>query len=124
METTLPTNVEIKSLISYGRNQGRKGKDDKGKAEAMLFAMQNRGVNLRAVQQTINDKVFDERGVQEFVADRIKYVETGEEDAWEKSERASRTNVAKGRRTKRNGNKRGKTYKRGKTHKRRSHRRH
>ena len=121
MAKSLPKKVEIKALIEYGSNQGM---DDKGNAEKILFDMQKRGVSLRTVQQIINNKAFDERGVQEFVADRIKYVETGEEDAWSRHERASRTGVGKGRRTKRNGKKRGKMYKGGKTHKRRSHRRH
>jgi hypothetical protein len=121
METTSPTNVEIKALISYGRNQGRKGKDDKGKAETMLFAMQKRGVNLRTVQQTINDKVFDERGVQEFVADRIKYVETGEEDAWSRHERASRTSEAKGKKTRRHRKKSNKQQSRRRSRRSRRH---
>jgi hypothetical protein len=101
----LPRHGEIKALIAFSRNQGANGHDDFGKAERMLQKMKDRGVNLNKVRRAANEEIFDDRNAQEFLIERIRYVETGAESPNSQRRRASRnaTNsaVAKGRRTKR-----------------------
>jgi phage terminase Nu1 subunit (DNA packaging protein) len=101
----LPRHGEIKALIAFAQNQGANGHDDFGKAERMLQKMKDRGVNLNKVRRAANEEIFDDRNAQEFLIERIRYVETGAESPNSQRRRASRnaTNsaVAKGRRTKR-----------------------
>ena len=101
----LPRHGEIKALIAFAQNQGANGHDDFGKAERMLQKMKDRGVNLNKVRRAANEEIFDDRNAQEFLIERIRYVETGAESPNSQRRRASRnatnSSVAKGRRTKR-----------------------
>ena len=101
----LPRHGEIKALIAFAQNQGANGHDDFGKAERMLQKMKDRGVNLNKVRRAANEEIFDDRNAQEFLIERIRYVETGAESPNSQRRRAARTAtnsaVAKGRRTKR-----------------------
>lgn len=100
----LPKHGEIKALIAFARNKGANGHDDQGKAEQMLQKMKDRGVDLKKVQRATNKELFDDRGSQEFILERISYVQTGEESPYSKQRRESRSaSVAKGRRTKKRG---------------------
>ena len=107
--TNQPKNGEIKALIAFGKSdQGIEEKGDKEKAERMLTAMKDRGVDLNHVQQIINRKCKD-RNVCEWMAARISYVETGIESPYSMRKRALRnTSVAKGvkRGTKKRGTRR------------------
>ena len=101
----LPRHGEIKALIAFAQNQGANGHDDFGKAERMLQKMKDRGVNLNKVRRAANEEIFDDRNAQEFLIERIRFVETGAESPNSQRRRAARTAtnsaVAKGRRTKR-----------------------
>ena len=100
----LPRHGEIKALIAFSRNQGANGHDDFGKAETLLRKMKDRGVSLNKVRRAANEEIFDDRNAQEFLIERIRYVETGAESPNSQRRRAARTtsaSVAKGRRTKR-----------------------
>jgi hypothetical protein len=100
----LPRHGEIKALIAFSRNQGANGHDDFGKAETLLRKMKDRGVKLKNVRRAADEEIFDDRNAQEFLLERIKYVETGAESPNSQRRRAARTasaSVAKGRRTKR-----------------------
>lgn len=100
----LPRYGEIKALIAFSRNQGANGHDDFGKAEKLLRKMKDRGVSLNKVRRAANEEIFDDRNAQEFLIERIRYVETGAESPNSQRRRAERTasaSVAKGRRTKR-----------------------
>ena len=99
----LPRHGEIKALIAFSRNQGANGHDDFGKAETLLRKMKDRGVNLNKVRRAANEEIFDDRNAQEFLIERIRYVETGAESPNSQRRRAARsaTASAKGRRTKR-----------------------
>ena len=100
----LPRHGEIKALIAFSRNQGANGHDDFGKAETLLRKMKDRGVNLNKVRRAANEEIFDDRNAQEFLIERIRYVETGAESPNSQRRRATRTasaSVAKGRRTRR-----------------------
>jgi phage terminase Nu1 subunit (DNA packaging protein) len=101
----LPRHGEIKALIAFAQNQGANGHDDFGKAERMLQKMKDRGVSLNKVRRAANEEIFDDRNAQEFLIERIRFVETGAESPNSQRRRASRTAtnsaVAKGRRTKR-----------------------
>ena len=99
----LPRHGEIKALIAFAQNQGANGHDDFGKAERMLQKMKDRGVNLNKVRRSANEEIFDDRNAQEFLIERIRYVETGAESPNSQRRRAARTASAsaKGRRTKR-----------------------
>ena len=101
----LPRYGEIKALVAFSRNQGANGHDDFGKAETLLRKMKDRGVSLNKVRRAANEEIFDDRNAQEFLIERIRYVETGAESPNSQRRRASRTAsnsaVAKGRRTKR-----------------------
>jgi len=114
--TDQPKNGEIKALMAFGKSdQGIEEKGDKEKAEKMLTAMKDRGVDLNHVQQIINIKCKN-RNVCEWMAGRISYVQTGVESPYSMRKRASRTaSVAKGRKTRRHKKK---------SHKRKTHRRH
>ena len=100
----LPRHGEIKALIAFSRNQGANGHDDFGKAEKLLQKMKDRGVKLKNVRRAADVEIFDDRNAQEFLLERIKYVETGAESPNSQRRRAARTasaSVAKGRRTRR-----------------------
>ena len=106
----LPRYGEIKALIAFSRNQGANGHDDFGKAEKLLRKMKDRGVSLNKVRRAANEEIFDDRNAQEFLIERIRYVETGAESPNSQRRRAERTASAsvrsasasaKGRRTKR-----------------------
>ena len=98
----LPRHGEIKALIAFSRNQGANGHDDFGKAEKLLQKMKDRGVKLKNVRRAADEEIFDDRNAQEFLLERIKYVETGAESPNSQRRRASRAaSVAKGRRTRR-----------------------
>ena len=100
----LPRHGEIKALIAFSRNQGANGHDDFGKAEKLLQKMKDRGVKLKNVRRAADEEIFDDRNAQEFLLERIKYVETGAESPNSQRRRAARTasaSVAKGRRTRR-----------------------
>ena len=100
----LPRHGEIKALIAFSRNQGANGHDDFGKAEKLLQKMKDRGVNLNKVRRAANEEIFDDRNAQEFLIERIRYVETGAESPNSQRRRAARSasaSVAKGRRTRR-----------------------
>ena len=98
----LPRHGEIKALIAFSRNQGANGHDDFGKDEKLLQKMKDRGVNLIKVRRAANEEIFDDRNAQEFLIERIRYVETGAESPNSQRRRAARTaSVAKGRRTRR-----------------------
>ena len=99
----LPRHGEIKALIAFAQNQGANGHDDFGKAERMLQKMKDRGVNLNKVRRAANEEIFDDRNAQEFLIERIRFVETGAESPNSQRRRAARsaTASAKGRRTKR-----------------------
>lgn len=100
----LPRHGEIKALIAFSRNQGANGHDDFGKAETLLRKMKDRGVNLNKVRRAANEEIFDDRNAQEFLIERIRYVDTGAESPNSQRRRAARTasaSVAKGRRTRR-----------------------
>jgi hypothetical protein len=100
----LPRYGEIKALIAFSRNQGANGHDDFGKAETLLRKMKDRGVNLNKVRRAANEEIFDDRNAQEFLIERIRYVDTGAESPNSQRRRASRAasaSVAKGRRTRR-----------------------
>ena len=106
----LPRYGEIKALVAFSRNQGANGHDDFGKAETLLRKMKDRGVNLNKVRRAANEEIFDDRNAQEFLIERIRYVDTGAESPNSQRRRASRaasasarsaTASAKGRRTKR-----------------------
>ena len=103
LPTHLPRHGEIKALVAFSRNQGANGHDDFGKAERMLQKMKDRGVNLNKVRRAANEEIFDDRNAQEFLIERIRYVETGAESPNSQRRRAARsaTASAKGRRTKR-----------------------
>jgi pentatricopeptide repeat protein len=104
---------EAQALIRYARE------GDWKKAEDLLVKMKGRGVDLHVVSIYINNKVVDERDIQEFIMDRIKYIETGQEDSYESKRRIEDTSaVAKGRRKSRRKTHRRKTHRR-KTNKRR-----
>lgn len=89
----MATKKEISTLIRYGKSPEV---DAMRNAERMLVSMKERGVDLSTVQQQINTKAFDNRNIQEFVAQRINYVETGVESPYSMQRRASE---AKGRRS-------------------------
>ena len=110
--STKAKKAEAQALIRYAREGEWK------QAEDLLVKMKGRGVDLHEVSRYINNKVVDERGIQEFIMDRIKYIETGQEDAYESKRRISETSVAKGRRKSRRRTHRRKTHRR-KTHRRR-----
>lgn len=95
--TNQPKNGEIKALMAFGKSgQGIEEKGDKEKAERMLTAMKDRGVDLNHVQQIINRKCKD-RNIQEWMDARISYVQTGIESPYSMRKRALRnTSVAKG----------------------------
>ena len=98
----LPRHGEIKALIAFSRNQGANGHDDFGKAEKLLQKMKDRGVKLKNVRRAADVEIFDDRNAQEFLLERIRYVETGAESPNSQRRRASRAaSVAKGRRTRR-----------------------
>ena len=100
----LPRHGEIKALIAFSRNQGANGHDDFGKAEKLLQKMKDRGVKLKNVRRAADEEIFDDRNAQEFLIERIRYVETGAESPNSQRRRASRAasaSVAKGRRTRR-----------------------
>lgn len=101
----LPRYGEIKALIAFSRNQGANGHDDFGKAETLLRKMKDRGVKLKNVRRAADEEIFDDRNAQEFLLERIKYVETGAESPNSQRRRAARTattaSLAKGRRTRR-----------------------
>jgi hypothetical protein len=100
----LPRYGEIKALVAFSRNQGANGHDDFGKAETLLRKMKDRGVNLNKVRRAANEEIFDDRNAQEFLIERIRYVDTGAESPNSQRRREARTasaSVAKGRRTKR-----------------------
>jgi len=99
----LPRHGEIKALIAFSRNQGANGHDDFGKAEKMLQKMKDRGVKLKNVRRAADEEIFDDRNAQEFLLERIRYVETGAESPNSQRRRAERsvTAVAKGKRTRR-----------------------
>lgn len=108
----LPRHGEIKALIAFAQNQGANGHDDFGKAERMLQKMKDRGVNLNKVRRAANEEIFDDRNAQEFLIERIRFVETGAESPNSERRRAARSATAasarsataasaKGRRTKR-----------------------
>ena len=100
----LPRHGEIKALIAFSRNQGANGHDDFGKAEKLLQKMKDRGVKLKNVRRAADVEIFDDRNAQEFLLERIRYVETGAESPNSQRRRAARTasaSVAKGRRTRR-----------------------
>lgn len=100
----LPRHGEIKALIAFSRNQGANGHDDFGKAETLLRKMKDRGVKLKNVRRAADEQIFDDRNAQEFLLERIRYVETGAESPNSQRRRAARTasaSVAKGRRTRR-----------------------
>ena len=102
----LPRYGEIKALVAFSRNQGANGHDDFGKAETLLRKMKDRGVNLNKVRRAANEEIFDDRNAQEFLIERIRYVDTGAESPNSQRRRASRAasttaSLAKGRRTKR-----------------------
>jgi hypothetical protein len=102
----LPRYGEIKALVAFSRNQGANGHDDFGKAETLLRKMKDRGVNLNKVRRAANEEIFDDRNAQEFLIERIRYVDTGAESPNSQRRRASRAasttaSVAKGRRTRR-----------------------
>jgi len=99
----LPRYGEIKALVAFSRNQGANGHDDFGKAETLLRKMKDRGVNLNKVRRAANEEIFDDRNAQEFLIERIRYVETGAESPNSQRRRAARsaTASAKGIRTKR-----------------------
>ena len=107
----LPRYGEIKALVAFSRNQGANGHDDFGKAETLLRKMKDRGVNLNKVRRAANEEIFDDRNAQEFLIERIRYVDTGAESPNSQRRRAARsataasarsaTASAKGRRTKR-----------------------
>ena len=66
--------------------------------------MKDRGVKLKNVRRAADEEIFDDRNAQEFLLERIKYVETGAESPNSQRRRAARTasaSVAKGRRTRR-----------------------
>jgi hypothetical protein len=106
----LPRYGEIKALVAFSRNQGANGHDDFGKAETLLRKMKDRGVSLNKVRRAANEEIFDDRNAQEFLIERIRYVETGAESPNSQRRRVARTASAsvrsasasaKGRRTKR-----------------------
>ena len=100
----LPRYGEIKALVAFSRNQGANGHDDFGKAEKLLQKMKDRGVKLKNVRRAADVEIFDDRNAQEFLLERIRYVETGAESPNSQRRRASRAasaSVAKGRRTRR-----------------------
>lgn len=99
----LPRYGEIKALVAFSRNQGANGHDDFGKAETLLRKMKDRGVSLNKVRRAANEEIFDDRNAQEFLIERIRYVETGTESPNSQRRRVARTASAsaKGRRTKR-----------------------
>ena len=99
----LPRYGEIKALVAFSRNQGANGHDDFGKAETLLRKMKDRGVNLNKVRRAANEEIFDDRNAQEFLIERIRYVDTGAESPNSQRRRVARsaTASAKGRRTKR-----------------------
>ena len=98
----LPRHGEIKALVAFSRNQGANGHDDFGKAETLLRKMKDRGVSLNKVRRAADVEIFDDRNAQEFLLERIRYVETGAESPNSQRRRASRAaSVAKGRRTRR-----------------------
>jgi hypothetical protein len=99
----LPRYGEIKALVAFSRNQGANGHDDFGKAETLLRKMKDRGVNLNKVRRAANEEIFDDRNAQEFLIERIRYVDTGAESPNSQRRRASRaaSASAKGRQTKR-----------------------
>jgi hypothetical protein len=70
----------------------------------LLRKMKDRGVNLNKVRRAANEEIFDDRNAQEFLIERIRYVDTGAESPNSQRRRASRAasaSVAKGRRTRR-----------------------
>ena len=79
-----PTSYEINEIIKLA-NKGRKAKtmdDDTWKRlEDYLESMKRRGVNLNQINEMLEDnpKTADKRPLREYIADRIKYVETGRE---------------------------------------------
>ena len=99
----LPRHGEIKALIAFSRNQGANGHDDFGKAETLLRKMKDRGVKLKNVRRAADEQIFDDRNAQEFLLERIRYVETGAESPNSQRRRVARSASAsaKGRRTKR-----------------------
>jgi hypothetical protein len=99
----LPRYGEIKALVAFSRNQGANGHDDFGKAETLLRKMKDRGVSLNKVRRAANEEIFDDRNAQEFLIERIRYVETGAESPNSQRRRVARSASAsaKGRRTKR-----------------------
>lgn len=112
----LPRHGEIKALIAFAQNQGANGHDDFGKAERMLQKMKDRGVSLNKVRRAANEEIFDDRNAQEFLIERIRFVETGAESPNSQRRHAARsataasaisaTASAKGRRTKRRSRRR------------------
>ena len=99
----LPRHGEIKALVAFSRNQGANGHDDFGKAETLLRKMKDRGVSLNKVRRAADVEIFDDRNAQEFLLERIRYVETGAESPNSQRRRVARSASAsaKGRRTKR-----------------------
>ena len=65
--------------------------------------MKDRGVSLNKVRRAANEEIFDDRNAQEFLIERIRYVETGAESPNSQRRRVARSASAsaKGRRTKR-----------------------
>lgn len=89
----MATREEIASLIKFSKDQEITGIRN---AERMLASMKERGVDLNKVQRQINKRKFDDRNIQEFVAERIGYVKTGVESPYSMQRRAKE---AKGRRS-------------------------
>jgi len=81
-----PTQDEINEIIRLA-NKGRRATtmdDDTWKQlEDYLITMKNRGVNLNQINDILekNSTTVDKRPLREYIADRIKYIESGEEDA-------------------------------------------
>ena len=79
-----PTPGEINEIIKLA-NKGRKAMtmdDDTWKRlEDYLDSMKRRGVNLNQINDMLenNPKTVDKRPLREYIADRIKYLETGSE---------------------------------------------
>jgi len=124
-----PTPSEIKEIIRLA-NKGRQAKtmdDDTWKRlEDYLESIKNRGVNLTQINEMLehNPKTVDKRPLREYIADRIKYLETGREShvytvrrtRWE-------TSIAKGIKTKRKKSIMKKSNKRSRKHRQKSRRR-
>lgn len=127
-----PTPSEINDIIRLA-NKGRQAKtmdDDTWKRlEDYLESIKNRGVNLTQINEILehSPKTVDKRPLREYIADRIKYVETGIESHVYTVRRTrwntAHTSIAKGIKSKRKKGMIKKSNKRSRKHRQKSRRR-